>query len=107
METTTQAYDESNDFLSLARESNEQAEIWREKANSIIPENAEDYYDKGIHLFQGNLYKESIKALDQAINLNSKYWEAYKIKYYCLKKLGQSKEAEQLNDILKDRKSVV
>ncbi len=101
METTTQAYDESNDFLSLARKYNQQAEIWRKKANNIIPENAEDYYNKGIHLFRQKLFKKSIKALDQAINLNSKYWEAYKIKYYCLKKLGQSKEAEQLNDILK------
>jgi len=101
METTTQAYDESNDFLSLARESNEQAEIWREKANNIISVSAEDYYDKGIHLFRQKLYKKSIKVLDQAINLNSKYWEAYKIKYYILKKLGQSEETEQLNDILK------
>lgn len=51
METTIQAHDESKDFLSLARKYNEQAEIWRKKANSIIPENAEDYYDKGIHFF--------------------------------------------------------
>jgi len=102
METTTQAYDERNDFLSLARKYNEQAEIWRKKANSIIPENAEDYYDKGIHLFRQKLYKESIKALDQATNLNSEHWEAYKVKSYCFEELDQIQEAEQINIILKN-----
>jgi tetratricopeptide (TPR) repeat protein len=80
----------SDNLLKLGNKCRDEANSWEKKALNLVLDSAEDYFDKGKHLYRNNRYKESIIAFDCAIDINPQYIECLSYKAYALMALDRN-----------------